>query len=127
MSSIRFDKIGSVIKNPDGTYTVGPIPNIGGPFDTAADFFRHWANWLKFPTDETGVRKLMGGRPDLFDAVWSSIEDFPSRLSDLARRYSFQSGPFPISHTDLHRSNVLMDSDHRIQKVVDWDNAFVAP
>jgi hypothetical protein len=127
MSSIHFDKIGSVIKNPDGKYTVGPIPNIGGPFDTAADFFPHWSNQLQFPTDETGVRKLMGHRPDLFDSVWGSIRDFPSQLSDLARRRSFQSGPFPIFHTDLYRSNVLVDSNYRIQRVLDWDNAFVAP
>jgi hypothetical protein len=77
MSSIRFDKIGSVIKNPDGKYTVGPIPNIGGPFDTAADFFQHWSNQLQFPTDETGVRKLMGHRPDLFDSVWGFHQRLP--------------------------------------------------
>jgi hypothetical protein len=32
-----------------------------------------------------------------------------------------------IFHTDLYRSNVLVNSDYRIQKVIDWDNAFVAP
>jgi hypothetical protein len=38
MAAIRFPKIGAITKAPDGTYTVGPIPGIGGPFDTAAQF-----------------------------------------------------------------------------------------
>ncbi|KAI9784714.1 MAG: hypothetical protein M1816_000717 [Peltula sp. TS41687] len=49
MSAIRFPKIGAIIKCRDGTYSVGPLPGIGGPFDSAAQFFEAWATKAKFP------------------------------------------------------------------------------
>jgi hypothetical protein len=32
MTAVRMSKIGSVFKRNDGTYDVGPIPDLGGPF-----------------------------------------------------------------------------------------------
>ncbi|KAF1816048.1 hypothetical protein P152DRAFT_491930 [Eremomyces bilateralis CBS 781.70] len=47
--TVRFPKIGNIIKLPDGTYSTGPIPGIGDPIDTAADFFLVWAEQAKLP------------------------------------------------------------------------------
>ncbi|KAE8332724.1 hypothetical protein BDV39DRAFT_199721 [Aspergillus sergii] len=40
MFNIRLPKIGKIIGMNDGSYRQGPIPGLGGPFDTAAEFFR---------------------------------------------------------------------------------------
>ena len=39
LSSIRFSQIGTIVRRPNGVFDIGPIPNIGGPFFTAAAFF----------------------------------------------------------------------------------------
>jgi hypothetical protein len=125
MSSVRFPKIGSIIKLDDETYSVGAIPGIGGPFDTAADFFQHWAKWAKFGSNDAAVEERTP--PERLDAVRQSIKEFPSQLSGFAQRHFFHTGPFPVFHTDLHRSNVLIDSEHRVLNLIDWENAIVGP
>jgi hypothetical protein len=60
MTAVRMPKIGSILKCHDGTYDIGPIPDLGGPFDTATAFFRAWAARAKFPTSEENIRKSMG-------------------------------------------------------------------
>jgi hypothetical protein len=63
MKTVRMPKIGSIFKRHDGTCDIGPIPDLGGPFDTATAFFRAWAARAKFPTSEENIRKSMGGGP----------------------------------------------------------------
>lgn len=41
--------------------------------------------------------------------------------------FPFQKGPFPLIHTDLYSSNVIIDTDYNILSVIDWENAFVGP
>lgn len=43
MASIRFPKIGRVIRQDDGSYAIGPFSDLGGPFSTAAEYFKAWA------------------------------------------------------------------------------------
>jgi hypothetical protein len=124
MSSVRFPKIGSIIKLDDETYSVGAIPGIGGPFDTAAEFFQHWAMWAKFGSSDATVGERTP--PEELDAIRQSIKDFSSQLSGFAQRHSFHTGPFPIFHTYLYRSNVLVDPEHRVLSLVDWENVIVA-
>jgi hypothetical protein len=125
MASIRFSKIGSVIRLPDGTYSVGPIPEIGGPFSTAADFFRAWAKRVKFPLQEEVIREFTP--VDMVDEILSSIRVFPSQIKKLANTYCFQEGPFPLFHGDLFKSNIIIDSDYNILSVIDWEDAIVVP
>lgn len=125
MACVRFPKIGSIIKLSDGTYSTGAIPKIGGPFETAAEFFRAWAKQSKFPYDEATIRERTP--PDIVDEILRSINDFPSRQVEFSHNHTFQSGPFPIFHTDLYTSNILVDSEYCIQGVIDWEDAIVAP
>ncbi|KAF1934506.1 hypothetical protein EJ02DRAFT_363555, partial [Clathrospora elynae] len=125
MASVRFPKIGSIVKLSDGTYSVGAIPGIGGPFDTAAEFFCSWAKTCKFPFDESTIRERT--TLEVGDEIIKSINDFPLQLQEFAKHFPFQSGPFPIFHTDLKISNILVDYGCRIQSVIDWEDAIVAP
>lgn len=38
IASARLSQIGTVTRTTDGGFIAGPIPGIGGPFDTAASF-----------------------------------------------------------------------------------------
>lgn len=107
MAAVRFPKIGSIIKLSDGTYYVGAIPGIGGPYN------------------EDTIRQ--GTPPEYVDEIWESINEFPSRLANFAQHHSLRRGPFPIIHTDLYKSNILVDSEFCFQGVIDWENAIVAP
>ncbi|EFY88626.1 hypothetical protein MAC_05244 [Metarhizium acridum CQMa 102] len=88
MSAIRFPRIGGIAKAPDGTYCVGPLPGIGGPFDLPAQFLGAWADHIKFPLFEKTIRERTP--PDLVDEILESIRSFPSRLKQLAKEYSFR-------------------------------------
>jgi hypothetical protein len=125
MASVRFPKIGSILKLSDGTYSVGPIPGIGGPFSSAASFFKAWAREANFPYNENTIRKRTPS--ELVDEILISIKDFPFQLRNFAEHYCFQEGPFPVFHTDLYKSNVLVDSEYQILSIIDWENAIVAP
>jgi hypothetical protein len=125
IASVRFPQIGSVIQCSDGIYSVGPIPGIGGPFDSAADFFKAWVQKMKFPYNENTIRERTPA--EYVHGIIESIKEFPLKLSNLAQRYRFEEGPFPIVHTDLYKSNVLVDSEYRVQGVIDWENAITAP
>lgn len=127
MSAIRFPMIGSIIKLSDGTYTVGPLPDIGGPFATAAEFFCAWAANRKFPFSEEWIRNRTQSQNIDVDAIIKSIKEFPAQLVTFAKHHQFRSGPFPVIHTDFYKSNVLIDSEYRVQGVIDWENAMVGP
>lgn len=125
MASICFPKIGSIIELPDGSYSVGPIPRFGGPFASAAEFFKAWARQAKYPYEEETVRERTP--PELVDGILRSIKEFPSQLINFTDRHSFQRGPFPLFHTDLYKSNIIINSEYTIFSVIDWENAIVAP
>jgi len=98
MASVRFSKIGSIVRR-DGKFDVGPIPGLGGPFNTAQEYFEAWAKTAKFRYDEATIRPRTPAH--LVDEILSAIWSFPYRLQDLARSFPFQSCPFPLIHTDL--------------------------
>jgi hypothetical protein len=125
MASIRFPQIGSIIKRSDGTYAVGPIPGIGGPFDTPADYFEAWAGQVKYPYNETTVRERTPST--VVVEILKSIQTFPSRIQEFSKQFRFRKGPYPLFHTDLYNSNVIVDSEHNVLSVIDWENAIVAP
>ncbi|EFY84768.1 hypothetical protein J3459_016577 [Metarhizium acridum] len=122
MSAIRFPQIGGIVKASNGTYCVGPLPGVGGPFDSPAQFLEAWADHLKFPYSEKTIRERTP--PQLVDEILESIRSFPSRLKELAKEYSFRTGPFPLFHTDLYRSNIVLASQYY---VIDWEDSCILP
>ncbi|KAK4196257.1 hypothetical protein QBC40DRAFT_313936 [Triangularia verruculosa] len=59
ITSIRLPKIGKIVRNREGGYELGPLPGIGGPFDTAAAFFEAWANKVKFKWDDETIGRII--------------------------------------------------------------------
>uniref|UniRef100_A0A8H7NMP7 Uncharacterized protein n=1 Tax=Bionectria ochroleuca TaxID=29856 RepID=A0A8H7NMP7_BIOOC len=49
IASARLPQIGTVSRSQDGSFTVGPIPGLGVPFNTAASFIRAWSANAKYP------------------------------------------------------------------------------
>ncbi len=102
------------------------MPDLGGPFDTVSEFLQAWARNAKFPTSENTMRKQLP--PNLADEVISSIQSFPDDIRTLAEQGTFtEKGPFPLYHTDLYHSNVIIDPDYNILAVIDWENACTFP
>jgi hypothetical protein len=124
MSSVRFPMIGCITETSNG-YSVGPIPGIGGPFETSADFFAQWATSAVFPFSKDTVKRLTP--PEHFEEVWDSLTGFPSQVAKFAESYNFREGPFPVIHGDLYRSNILMDDDCNVKAIIDWEDTMVAP
>jgi hypothetical protein len=63
MTSVRLPGLGTIVKSNDGSYDIGPLPDIGGPFKTATAFFGAWAAHAKFPNSREGIQKSMKKGP----------------------------------------------------------------
>ncbi|KAL2838630.1 hypothetical protein BJY01DRAFT_257975 [Aspergillus pseudoustus] len=127
LSSIRLPTIGTVVKHPDGTFGVGPLPGLGGPFSTATEFFIASAKHAKFPLTDDQIRRCTEGG-GWTEQILDSINAFPSRLRALARRISrCDNGPFPLYHPDLYQSNVIVDDSYQVLGVIDWEGACSVP
>lgn len=106
---------------------MGPIPGIGGPFDTAAAFIQAWAANCKYPYSENYLRKCI---PPLFlDEILTGVDEMPTRLMKVAKsgRYFTSEGPFPIRHADLFHSNVIVTKEFDVLGVIDWEGACTVP
>jgi hypothetical protein len=67
--------------NEDGKYQQGPIPRLGGPFDTATEFFKAWAAANpKYPYQEETLRQASG---QYADEVIPSVASFPKFINDI--------------------------------------------
>ncbi|CAK7232983.1 hypothetical protein SCUCBS95973_008442 [Sporothrix curviconia] len=134
MTSLRLPKIGTVRRTPEGTFEAGPIPGIGGPFETATAFYEAWINHVHFPRRPDEILEIMRGAPES-EQVLRAVERFPSRLpavaSQLARRAGHNSdrGPFPLCHPDFLHSNIIIagDTDFDVLAVIDWEGAYTLP
>ncbi|KAL5360791.1 hypothetical protein BJX96DRAFT_184803 [Aspergillus floccosus] len=124
--NIRLPKIGKVVGiNEDGTYQQGPLPILGGPFDTAAEFFRAWASKAEFGLSKDRLRDAAG---PYADEIFSSQLDFKEWVKDNADQLSFNNtGPFPLCHGDFGHNNIVFDDRYRVLGVIDWETAFAAP
>ncbi|KAK3331736.1 hypothetical protein B0T19DRAFT_85996 [Cercophora scortea] len=131
LTSVRLPKIGMIVQREGGSFDVGPFPDIGGPFETATDFFKAWASHAKFPQDTDAIRKGMGGAPEtFFDQILASVRNFPSQITALADRLSppdSNCGPFPVQHEDFLHSNIIIDHDYNVLAVIDWEGACTLP
>jgi Phosphotransferase enzyme family len=126
MTSVRLPKIGTIVRNNDGSYDIGPFPDIGGPFETATAFYEAWAAHAKFPKSRDGIQKSMKNGP--VNEVISSIAEFPMKLKTVAGRISScDSGLFPLWHRDLFHSNIIINQRYRVLGVIDWEGACTVP
>jgi hypothetical protein len=98
---------------------------LGGPFDTAAEFFEAWAAKAEFGMTDERLRAASG---KYADEISASVSSFPARIRKLAARLSsYNNGPFPLCHGDFGHNNVVVDDEYRILGLIDWEMAFAAP
>lgn len=136
MTSLRLPQIGSVVRREDGGYEAGPIPGIGGPFDTAAAFFAAWADSCKFGSSEEFIAEALErskayvkDNPS-FEEMMKIINEFPALLGDMAEHLPFPNeGPFPLFHTyELFQSSIMVDEgSFEMTAVLDWESAWACP
>ncbi|OAQ67617.1 protein kinase-like protein [Pochonia chlamydosporia 170] len=126
MTALRFPKIGTIVRAPNGQYDVGPLPHLGGPFYTATQFFEAWAKHAKFPRDENDI--LRGMRNGPVEKVVGAIREFPSQILALASRLSEQDhGPFPLCHGDFIHSNMIVNDHFDVTAIIDWEGSRTLP
>ncbi|KAK6224843.1 hypothetical protein QIS74_03170 [Colletotrichum tabaci] len=129
MTALRLPKIGTIIRNPDGGYESGPLPGIGGPFDTAAAFFEAWADAVEFKRDKETITRMMQRGPISAERMVAIIDGFPRRIKAMAGRLSrHNEGPFPLCHGDFLHSNIMVDeASFNVTGVIDWEDACTVP
>ncbi|KAK1691620.1 kinase-like domain-containing protein [Colletotrichum godetiae] len=129
MTSMRLPKIGTIIRNEDGEYESGPIPGIGGPFDTAAAFFEAWADKVDFKLDKETITQMMQRSPVSAAEMTRIVEEFPSQIKSMAKQLDlYNNGPFPLCHDDFLHSNILVDeASFNVTGVIDWEGACTVP
>lgn len=125
MAAIRFPKIGRITQRNNGAFAIDPIPGIGGPFATAAEYLEAWARNAEFPLSAGKLRSILP--QDLADDLMQSIQKFPEQLRLLSRQLPLRNGPFPLYHPDLFHSNIVIDRDCNILSIIDWENACTVP
>ena len=125
MASIRFPKIGMVHQCNNGSYEIGPIPGLGGPFETAQEYFVAWADNVKFRTGEAAIRSQVP--PDMADEIIQSIQQFPVRFKEAVKKLPINGGPFPLHQPDFNHSNIIIDEAYNTLSVIDWEGASTVP
>ncbi|PLB45783.1 hypothetical protein P170DRAFT_364182 [Aspergillus steynii IBT 23096] len=126
ISRILLPQIGTISGiNDDGTYRQGPIPGLGGPFDTAADFYKAWASKVEFGLSADQLKEATG---QFADEISVAIIDFKKMLYEKSASLSIRNeGPFPLCHGDFGHNNMIFSDNYHILGVIDWEGAFAAP
>ena len=107
--NLKFDKIGSIYKTSSGEYEIGPLADgIGGPFETATEYYKAWA---------TKNKPKPGATSDLVSRIEASASIISKR----------DNGPFRLIHPDFALHNVMVDKIYNIVGIIDWEDAFVGP
>ncbi|ROW13615.1 hypothetical protein VPNG_04560 [Cytospora leucostoma] len=127
IASARLPQIGTVKRDADGSFSVGPIPGIGGPFDTAASFIQAYAAAMEFPYSHEYVRRFCP--PAVADEVLEGQDGFPARLAALAAsgKHFTREGPFPVQHPHLTHDDVIVNRWFDVLGVIDWEGAHTVP
>ncbi|KAJ5349883.1 hypothetical protein N7541_007610 [Penicillium brevicompactum] len=129
LASLRFPKIGAIIRTHNGGYECGPLPGLGGPFDTATAFFEAWADSVKFKQNKDTIKHMMQRAPISAERMLAIIDNFPSQIKSMASRLSLcDKGPFPLSHEDFLHSNIMVDENtFDVTGIIDWEGACTVP
>ena len=139
MAGLRLPQIGRVVQTADGAFEAGPIPDLGGPFDTAAAYINAWADHFDkegFRFSAEDITEMMRDAPEAPHVI-EGTRDFARRLKELALQLaakedtenSHNSGPFPLYHPDFLHSNIIVasDDDFSVLGVIDWEGAHTVP
>ncbi|RDL40811.1 uncharacterized protein BP5553_00790 [Venustampulla echinocandica] len=111
--------------NRDGTYQQGPIPGLGGPLDTATEFFRAWVTNAQFGMSDEGLREASG---QYATEIIPSVASFAESISKLASSlFTHDHGPFPLCHGDFGHINIIVDDKYHVLGMIDWEAAFAGP
>ncbi|EDN04741.1 predicted protein [Histoplasma mississippiense (nom. inval.)] len=126
LAEIHLPKIGTIAGiNDAGSYRQGPIPGLGGPFETAAEFFRAWSAKVKCSLSQDQLKEAAGSFANELSA---SASCFKQLVNDLAGGLSIHNdGPFPLCHGDVGHNNIIFDDKYRLLDVIDWEGAFAGP
>lgn len=126
MFRIRLPKIGTIVGiNEDGSYRQGAIPGLGGPFETAEEFFRAWTMTTEFGLSEEELKEASG---PYSEEILASTSSFLPLIKTVASKiFSNNHGPFPLYHGDFGHNNMVFDDNYRLLGVIDWEYAFAAP
>lgn len=126
LSKVQLPRIGTIVSiNEDGTCQQGAIPGLGGPFNTATEFFKAWADKTKFGMTDKQLQTASG---QYAAEIVPGISSFPKSIANLANRLSVcDQGPFPLCHGDFGHNNVIVDDSYHILGVIDWETAFAGP
>jgi len=126
LSAVKLPKIGTIVLvNANGTFQQGPIPGIGGPFDTATELFKAWAAKIEFGISE---EKLRAASAPYATEIVASVELFKEAIDGLADKISIHNyGPFPLCHGDFGHNNIIVDDKYQVLGVIDWESAFAGP
>lgn len=129
ITSLRFPKIGIITRTGDGGYEMGPLPGIGGPFETATAFFEAWANSVQFKRNREAITNMMQRGPIPAERMVAIVENFPKQIKAMAARIStHDNGPFPLDHDDFLHSNILVDeTNFDVTGIIDWEGACAVP
>ncbi|CAG7961519.1 unnamed protein product [Penicillium salamii] len=129
LTSLRLPKIGAIIRTQEGKFECGPLPGLGGPFDTATAFFEAWADNVKFKWDKETITRMMQRGPIPAERMLAIIEDFPSQIKSIASQLSLcDEGPFPLAHDDFLHSNIMVDENNfDVTGIIDWEGACTVP
>ncbi|TLD34481.1 Protein kinase-like domain protein [Venturia nashicola] len=130
MSTIRLEKIGSLILGPGDTIEIGPLPasfGFQGPFSSPIDYYLSWAahaefgdtNWLKEPTDDQTLKTLKQEVECFLAGLVSALKKRPPPTSS--------SEGYPLIHRDFLPHNILFDEQYNIVGLPDWEKTYSAP
>ena len=101
------------------------IPGLGGPFNTATQFFEAWAAKVEFGMPDERLRAVTG---QFATEIIPSVVSFPKSISNLANRLSIRDhGSFPLCHGDFGYNNIIVDDKYQVLGVIDWESAFAGP
>ena len=126
ISSITFPKIGAIIRLEDGTYDVGPLPDLGGPFDTVTEYLEAWAEAAESRFTDFSQAEVCCGQ--YYNEILIQIANFPRKLGEVAASIPIRNhGPFPLFHPDFGHNNMIIDDDYNILGVIDWEHACSLP
>lgn len=122
MTSITFDRIGSIYQNPKTQeFYIGPDCESGdGPFDSSMDYYRslakhslqHCVRKAPFKVHDDSSFAI----PVLFERLMESYADPKSTR-----------GPFGLAKLDFHPGNILVDENFDIVGLIDVDGIMPSP
>ena len=124
LGNLRFPKIGSLQRDESGKYYIDSIfvgGKTAGPFDSARDYYSYfaesaWQDRVNQDYQDDESRRNRCFLPWLYRCIVPFIihEDL-------------NHGPFPLSHVDFGRHNILVDDFGVVTGVVDWSQARTLP